>query len=44
LNENKSEEEMWKMYFDAASSWEGDGQGILLISPFGKHFPFPFRL
>jgi len=44
LNENKPKEEMWKMYFDGSSSWEGDGAGILLISPFGKKFPFYFRL
>jgi ribonuclease HI len=44
LNENKPEEGMWKMYFDGASSWEGDGAGILLISPFGDFFPFSFRL
>jgi len=35
---------MWKMYFDGASSWEGDGAGILLISPSDKLFPFSFRL
>jgi ribonuclease HI len=35
---------MWKMYFDGASSWEGVGVGILLISPSGKFFPFSFRL
>jgi hypothetical protein len=40
LNENKPEEGMWKMYFDGASSWEGDGAGILLISPSGKLFHF----
>jgi hypothetical protein len=26
----------WKMYFDGASSWEGVGACILLISPSGK--------
>jgi ribonuclease HI len=44
LNENNPEEGMLKMYFYGASSWEGDGEGILLISLSGKLFPFSFRL
>jgi len=44
LSENNPKEGMWKMYFDRASSWEGDGVGILLISPSRKHFPFSFIL
>ena len=35
---------MRKMYFDGASSWEGDRASILLISPSSKIFPFSFRL
>jgi ribonuclease HI len=35
---------MWKMYFDGASSWEGVGASILLISPSRKMFPFSFRM
>jgi ribonuclease HI len=44
LNENKTDEGMWKIYFDGASSWEGDGVGILLISPAYELFSFSFTL
>ena len=41
---NDPEEGMRKMYFDGASSQEGVGKDILLISSSGKLFPFYFRL
>jgi hypothetical protein len=41
---NELEGGMWKMYFHGAFPWEGVGAGIILISPFGKLFPFSFRL
>lgn len=34
----------WTLYFDRESSKEGAGVGVLLISPSGKTFKFPFTL
>ena len=36
--------ETWKLYFDGASSNQGYGIGILLISPEGEHIPISIKL
>ena len=36
--------ETWKMYFDGATNQNGNGIGVLLISPKGRHVPFFGRL
>ena len=38
------EVESWKMYFDGATNQNGNGIGVLLISPKGTHIPFSSRL
>ncbi|XP_030923202.1 uncharacterized protein LOC115950091 [Quercus lobata] len=38
------EVESWKMYFDKATNQNGNGIGILLISPKGTHIPFSGKL
>ena len=35
---------IWKLHFDRANSREGNGAGILLISPTGKWVPLSFKL
>jgi len=35
---------IWTLHFDGASSREGNGAGILLISPTGKWIPLSFKL
>ena len=40
----KLEEDPWKMYFDGASNALGHGIGVILISPRGKYYPFTARL
>jgi hypothetical protein len=36
---------VWKMYFDGALSFEGEGAGVLLVAPEGKFIvPFSYRL
>jgi ribonuclease HI len=36
---------MWKMFFDNASSWEGAGDGVLLVAPNDEYYiPFSYRL
>ena len=35
---------IWTLHFDGANSREGNGAGILLISPIGKWFPLSFKL
>jgi ribonuclease HI len=45
LTEEICKSGLWKMYFDGASSSEGAGAGIILISPQGKFtVPFSYRL
>ena len=34
----------WKMYFDGATNQNGNGIGVLLISPKGTHIPFSGKL
>ena len=36
--------ESWKMCFDRATNQNGNGIGVLLISPKGTHIPFSSRL
>ena len=36
--------EPWKMYFDGATNQNGNGIGVLLISPKGTNFQFSGRL
>jgi hypothetical protein len=31
-NKNANSVEVWKMYFDGASSWEGPGAGVLFVA------------
>ena len=40
----KLEEDPWKMYFDGASNALGHGIGAVLISSRGKYYPFTTRL
>ena len=35
---------IWTLHFDGANSREGNGAGILLISPSGKWVPLSFKL
>jgi len=44
LKNYELEDGIWKMNFDGASSWEGDGACILLISPSSKKISFSFIL
>lgn len=39
-----NENEVWKLYFDRANSKEGNGVGILLVSPEGNLMPLSFKL
>lgn len=38
------EDKIWHMQFDGASSIEGNGVGIVLLSPLGKPHQFSFQL
>ncbi|KAJ9189416.1 hypothetical protein P3X46_000712, partial [Hevea brasiliensis] len=48
INEVDCEEEgpanVWEMYFDGAVNLSGNGIGVVLISPDGKHFPIAVKL
>jgi len=36
---------MWKMFFDGASSWEGEGAGVLFVAPNDEYYiHFSYRL
>ena len=35
---------VWTLHFDGANSREGNGAGVLLISPTGKWVPLSFKL
>ena len=37
-------DEDWKMYFDGAANRNGNGIGVLLISPDQTHSPLSYRL
>lgn len=41
---NIEPDDEWKMYFDGACNWNGNGIGILLISPDQIHSPLSFCL
>jgi hypothetical protein len=32
-NKNANSVGVWKMYFDGASSWEGEEAGVLFVAP-----------
>ena len=38
------ESESWTLHFDGANSREGNGAGVLLISPAGQWVPLSFKL
>ena len=35
---------VWKLYFDGANSYEGNGAGVLLVSPEGSLIPLSFKV
>lgn len=35
---------VWKLYFDGAYSKEGNGDGVLVLSPKGHIIPFSYKL
>jgi hypothetical protein len=39
-----SDDELWCMHFDGSCSSEGNGDGIILVSPTGKIHNFSYRL
>lgn len=43
-HQNANENEVWKLYFDGANSKEGNGAGVLLVSPEGILIPLSFKL
>ncbi|GJX16350.1 reverse transcriptase domain-containing protein [Tanacetum coccineum] len=43
LNKEPKSEGMWKLYTDKASSSDGSGAGLMLISPEGKEYTYALR-
>ena len=44
IEDESTQEDTWKLYFDGASNALGHKIGVVLISPEGEYFPFTARL
>ena len=44
IEDESTQEDTWKLYFDGASNALGHRIGAILISPKGKYYPFTTRL